>query len=69
LVIEDILSVAAFGRKVFEVTVLVDAMFLAELLPELAADWFIGSVSLVLSHSVWVPIQTGQAGHLLLLPH
>ena len=35
LVEEDIFAVAAFRRKVLEVTVLIDAVFLAELLPEL----------------------------------
>ena len=38
LVVEDVLAVAALGREVFEVAVLVYAVLLAELLPELAAD-------------------------------
>lgn len=37
LVEEDILPVAAFCRKVLEVAILVDAVFLAQLLPELAS--------------------------------
>ena len=44
LVEEDILAVAAFGRVGCEVAVLVDTVFLAELLPELAADWTMVSV-------------------------
>jgi hypothetical protein len=39
LVEEDVFAVAAFGCEVLEVAVLVDAVFLAELLPELRADW------------------------------
>lgn len=48
LVEEDIFAVAAGGRKVFEIPVLVDAVFKAELLPELGADcvvtlaWVVG---------------------------
>ena len=38
LVIEDVFAVTAFGRKVLEVPVLVDAVLLAQLLPELATD-------------------------------
>jgi len=38
LVEEDILAVAAFGRVGCEITILIDAVFLAELLPELGAD-------------------------------
>lgn len=38
LVEEDILAVAAFRRKVFEIAVLVDAVLLTQLLPELLAD-------------------------------
>jgi hypothetical protein len=38
LVEEDVLPVTAFGRKVFQVAVLVDTVLLAELLPELAPD-------------------------------
>lgn len=37
LVEENILPIAALGRKVLEVAVLADAMLLAELLPELTA--------------------------------
>jgi hypothetical protein len=39
LVKKDIFAVATFGRKIFKVAVLTDAVLLAELLPELAADW------------------------------
>ena len=39
LVVKYILAVAALGRKVFEVSVLADAVFLTELLPELASDY------------------------------
>jgi hypothetical protein len=46
LVVEDVLAVAALGREVFEVAVLVYAVLLAELLPELAADFTVISVSL-----------------------
>jgi hypothetical protein len=38
LVVEDILAVAALGCEVLEVAILVYAVLLAELLPELAAD-------------------------------
>lgn len=38
LVVKYVFSVAALGRKVFEVAILADAVLLAELLPELAAD-------------------------------
>lgn len=38
LVEKDVFSVAAFGRKVFKVSILADAMLLAELLPKLAPD-------------------------------
>lgn len=38
LVEEDILPVTALSREVFEVAVLVDAVLLAQLLPELAAN-------------------------------
>ncbi len=41
LVVEDILAVAAFCREVFEVPVLADAVLLAQLLPELAADFWL----------------------------
>jgi hypothetical protein len=37
LVEKDIFAVAAFGSKVFEVAVAIDAVFLAQLLPELRA--------------------------------
>lgn len=39
LVVKHVLAVAALGGKVLEVAVLADAMFLAELLPKLAANW------------------------------
>lgn len=39
LVEEDVFAVAAFGREVFEVAVLVDAVFETKLAPELGADW------------------------------
>lgn len=39
LVIKDIFAVTAFGRKILEVPVLTDAVFLAKLLPELTADF------------------------------
>jgi hypothetical protein len=35
LVEEDIFAVAAFGSKVLEITVAIDAVFLTQLLPEL----------------------------------
>lgn len=38
LIEEDIFSVAALCRKVFEVAVLVDTVLLTQLLPELLAD-------------------------------
>jgi hypothetical protein len=38
LVEEDVLAVAALGREVLEVAVAVDAMLLAQLLPELLPD-------------------------------
>lgn len=38
LVVEHVLPIAAFGRKVLEGTVLADSVLLAELLPELAAN-------------------------------
>ena len=38
LVVEDIFAVAAFGREVLEIPILVDPMFLAELLPKLTAN-------------------------------
>jgi hypothetical protein len=38
LVEEDVLAVAALGRKVLQVAILVDAVLEAELLPELAPD-------------------------------
>jgi hypothetical protein len=47
LVEEDVFAVAALGREVGEVAVLVDAVFLAELLPELAADCARESVGVV----------------------
>lgn len=39
LVVKDILAVTALGRKVLKVPVLTDAVLLAKLLPELAADF------------------------------
>jgi hypothetical protein len=38
LVEKDVFAVAAFGRKVFEVAILRDAVLEAKLLPELAAN-------------------------------
>ena len=38
LVVEYIFAVAALGREVLQIPVLVDPVFLAELLPELAAN-------------------------------
>ena len=38
LVEEDVFAIATFGRKVFEVAVLADAMFLTQLLPKLTAN-------------------------------
>lgn len=38
LVVKDILAIAAFGRKVLEVPILVDPVLLAQLLPELAPN-------------------------------
>ena len=38
LVKEDIFAVAAFGREVLEVAILIYAVFAAELLPEFAAN-------------------------------
>ena len=45
LVEEDVLAVAALARKVLEVAILVDAVFLAKLLPELAANYGIDKTS------------------------
>lgn len=45
LVEEDVLAVAALARKVLEVAILVDAVFLAKLLPELAADCAVDGTS------------------------
>jgi hypothetical protein len=39
LVEEDIFAVTSFAREILEVSVLVDAVFLAKLLPELRTDW------------------------------
>ena len=39
LVEEDIFAVTSFAREILEVSVLVDTVFLAKLLPELRADW------------------------------
>jgi hypothetical protein len=57
LVEEDVLAVAALGRKVLQVAILVDAVLEAELLPELAPDW-------VRQWLAW-----DKAEGLLLLPH
>lgn len=38
LVEEDVFSVATLSRKVFQISILADAMFLAELLPELTTN-------------------------------
>jgi hypothetical protein len=38
LVEEDVFAVAAFGRKILEIAVLVDAVLLTQLLPELLAN-------------------------------
>lgn len=38
LVVENVLAVTALGRKVLEISITADAMFLAKLLPELASD-------------------------------
>lgn len=46
LVEEYIFPVAAFGGEVFQVSVLADSVLLAELLPELAANWVKVSVHL-----------------------
>lgn len=39
LVEEDVFAVTAFRCKVFESSILINSMLLAELLPELAANW------------------------------
>lgn len=41
LVVEDIFPITAFCRKVLEVAILIDAVFLTELLPKLATDWIV----------------------------
>lgn len=38
LIEEDVLSIPAFGRKVFQIAILADTMFLTQLLPKLTAD-------------------------------
>lgn len=38
LIKEDIFSISTLSRKVLEVSILADAVFLAQLLPELTAD-------------------------------
>lgn len=38
LVVEDVLPIAALGRKVFQVTILIDSMLLTKLLPELTPN-------------------------------
>lgn len=40
LIVEDVLTIAALCREVFEVPVLIDTVLLAELLPELTADFY-----------------------------
>lgn len=39
LVKEDVFAITTFRRKVFEISILIDAMLQAELAPELRADW------------------------------
>lgn len=39
LVVEDIFPVPTLRREILEITILVDAVFLTELLPKLAANW------------------------------
>ena len=39
LIKEDILAITAFCCEILQVSILVDAVFLTELLPELAPDW------------------------------
>lgn len=63
LVEENILPVSAFCRKVFEVAVLIDAVFETQLLPELRAHCPVGlsvfcsaSFSLFLSLSISLPL-------------
>lgn len=65
LVVEDVFAVAALGRKFLEVTVLVDSMLLAELLPELASDCPNASDLLTRLNIT----QAGSAKNSLLLPH
>lgn len=48
LVVEYVFAVAAFGREVFEITILADSVLLAELLPELASN-----CDVVSSHTPW----------------
>jgi hypothetical protein len=43
LVEEDILAVTAFCRKVLEVSILVDAVLLTQLLPELTANCYVSA--------------------------
>ena len=71
LVEENIFAVTTFGRKVFEVAVLVDPMLLAQLLPELRAHCQIGSAS---AHAVRpafavAPGELSVCWHSPLLPH
>lgn len=62
LVEEDIFAVAAFGREGLEVAVAVDAMFEAQLLPELRTDFGSGGLA------VWWGLWWGGVG-VPLLPH
>ena len=70
LVVEDVLAVAALGRKVFEVAVLADSMLLAQLLPELAPDCR-PSISFVAKLSRAVKLRRGswRTRDVPLLPH
>ena len=72
LVVEDILAVAALGRKVLQVPVLVDPMLLAELLPELTANCISVSALLVRARIEVRRRVNGNRGtgdYSLLLPH
>jgi hypothetical protein len=78
LVEEDIFAVAAFGRIVLEVSVFVDTVLLAELLPELLADYTVLSAPSYLGcklgrcaylvWSMWGMVK-GYAVDVPLLPH
>lgn len=70
LVEEDVLAIAAFSRKVLEVAILANSMFLAKLLPKLASNY----ISLVSRRtlSAWSKSIYGdwvRARDILLLPH